>query len=113
VILNLVINAQQAMEGGVGWIRIHAAPVEDGAEVVVEDTGPGIPEDNLKRIFEPFFTTKRGGKGTGLGLSVSYGIIKDHHGEIEVESTEGQGTTFRLRFPAADAREDAPPARAA
>ncbi|MEI6093832.1 MAG: ATP-binding protein, partial [bacterium] len=66
------------------------------------DTGTGIPEDVKKRIFEPFFTTKPAGKGTGLGLSVSYGIIKDHKGILDVESKEGVGTTFIVELPYAD-----------
>jgi signal transduction histidine kinase len=66
---------------------------------VVEDTGSGIPAEIIKKIFDPFFTTKPTGEGTGLGLSVSYGIIKDHHGEIEVQSTPGKGSTFTITFP--------------
>ena len=65
----------------------------------VIDDGPGIPAENLKKIFEPFFTTKPQGKGTGLGLSVSYKIVKDHGGEIRIESALGQGTTFIIDLP--------------
>jgi signal transduction histidine kinase len=68
-------------------------------EVRISDTGPGIPEDMQQRIFEPFFTTKPGGKGTGLGLSVSYGIIKEHKGDIRVESRPGEGCTFVITIP--------------
>ena len=67
----------------------------------VTDTGAGIPRENLHRIFDPFFTTKATARGTGLGLSVSYGIIKEHAGKIDVRSTPGKGTSFRLEFPAA------------
>jgi two-component system NtrC family sensor kinase len=65
----------------------------------VEDTGVGITPENRKRVFEPLFTTKGLGKGTGLGLSVAYGIIKTHGGDIEVESTPGKGTLFRVILP--------------
>jgi two-component system, NtrC family, sensor kinase len=67
----------------------------------VTDTGIGIPSENIHRIFDPFFTTKASNRGTGLGLSVSYGIIKEHAGKVDVRSTEGKGTSFRLEFPAA------------
>ena len=68
---------------------------------MVSDTGPGIPEEIQAKLFEPFFTTKPTGKGTGLGLSVSFGIIKDHNGEISVRSEVGRGTDFVIRLPAA------------
>jgi len=67
--------------------------------IEVTDTGAGISEDILHRIFEPFFTTKKVGKGTGLGLSISYGIVHDYDGTIKVESKEGEGATFIIRFP--------------
>jgi signal transduction histidine kinase len=77
-------------------------------ELRVTDTGPGIPPDIQAKIFEPFFTTKPAGKGTGLGLSVSYGIIKDHKGDVRVESTVGKGTAFVITLPAATALDAMP-----
>jgi signal transduction histidine kinase len=103
VFINFLVNAQQAMEGKGGAIRITTRRLPgDVVELRFADTGPGIPEEIRKRLFEPFFTTKPVGKGTGLGLSVSYGIIKDHAGEITVESEVGKGTTFVLRLPLSD-----------
>ena len=67
----------------------------------VEDTGTGIPESMRESVFEPFFTTKQAGQGMGLGLAITYGIVRDHDGEIAIESEPGRGTTFRLSFPAA------------
>jgi signal transduction histidine kinase len=98
VLMNLMINAQQAMaEGGQVILTTHRA--EDQVKIRVSDTGPGIPKEIQQKIFEPFFTTKPVGKGTGLGLSVSYGIIRDHAGQIRLESEVGKGTTFILTFP--------------
>jgi signal transduction histidine kinase len=98
VLMNLMINAQQAMAEG-GQVSLMTRRVEDQVEIRVSDTGPGIPKEIQQKIFEPFFTTKPVGKGTGLGLSVSYGIIKDHAGQIRLESEVGKGTTFILTFP--------------
>jgi two-component system NtrC family sensor kinase len=72
---------------------------EDRVKIEVEDTGVGIPEQDLPRIFDPFFTTKEVGKGTGLGLSISYGIVKSAGGRIEVSSEVGKGTTFIVTLP--------------
>jgi predicted Zn finger-like uncharacterized protein len=100
VLINLMINAQQAMEGRPGEVAVTTTADQNGhVEVHVSDDGPGIPEDIQAKIFEPFFTTKAVGKGTGLGLSVSYGIIKEHKGDITVESSPETGTTFVLQFP--------------
>ena len=100
VFLNLFLNARDAMaDGGLLAIRTWA---QDGAVLVdVADSGSGIAPENLTRIFDPFFTTKGARKGTGLGLSVSYGIVREHAGDIEVESAPGAGARFHLEFPAA------------
>jgi signal transduction histidine kinase len=100
VLMNLMINAQQAMEGDPGKVIVSTRRNEAGQiEIVVSDTGPGIPEEIQSKLFEPFFTTKATGKGTGLGLSVSFGIIRDHQGEISVQSEPGRGTDFIIRLP--------------
>lgn len=101
VLMNFGINAQQAMEGSSGVVRITTDVNKDGNVLLIfADNGPGIPADIQDKIFEPFFTTKPAGKGTGLGLSVTYGIIKDHKGEIRIESEIGTGTAFIMTFPA-------------
>lgn len=98
VFMNLLINAGQAIaEKGV--ITIRTGVLDKEVWVEVEDTGKGIPPDQLSRIFEPFFTTKPVGVGTGLGLSLSYSIVQKHHGRIEVKSTQGKGTTMRVWLP--------------
>jgi PAS domain S-box-containing protein len=101
VFLNLFLNAKDAMPGG-GNLRVTTAN-GDGVRVVIADTGSGIAQEHIQRIYDPFFTTKNGGreqrKGTGLGLSVTYGIIQEHAGKIQVESRVGEGTTFYLEFP--------------
>jgi signal transduction histidine kinase len=100
VLVNLFINAIQAMEGGGElFIDVSHDKEHDMVVLTVRDTGTGIKKEILPNIFDPFFTTKST-KGTGLGLSVSYGIIRQHHGEISVESEEGQGTTFIIKIPA-------------
>jgi two-component system, NtrC family, sensor kinase len=100
VLLNLLINAQQAMDGQPGRITLSTGLSGDGrVEIRVKDTGKGIPPDEADKIFEPFFSTKPVGQGTGLGLSVSYGIIKEHHGDISVISQPGQGAEFIITLP--------------
>ncbi|MBI4240796.1 MAG: response regulator [Candidatus Rokubacteria bacterium] len=94
---NLVLNALEAMPQG-GQLRLTAAQEGDRARVTVEDTGRGMSPEVRRRAFEPFFTTK-GTRGTGLGLSVVWGIVQRHRGEITLDSEEGKGTTFTLRFP--------------
>lgn len=100
VFLNLFLNARDAMEDG-GVLGVRARPSERGIEVEVSDTGRGIAPEHLHRIYDPFFTTKAAQKGTGLGLAVTYGIVREHGGLIDVESRPGEGTRFRLDFPAA------------
>jgi len=109
VLLNIILNAEQAMEGNPGTVRIETEGKGDHVEIRVRDTGPGIPKEIQARLFEPFFTTKPAGKGTGLGLSVSYGIVKDHKGDIIVDSEPGKGACFILRIPAAEAAGGAEP----
>ena len=104
VVLNLIINARQAMEGG-GTLTIAVRPSEDGqfAEIAIRDTGTGIPAEKLPRIFDPFYSTKTpdsGGQGgTGLGLALCREVVEAHKGRIRVESAVGRGTTFTLKFP--------------
>jgi two-component system, NtrC family, sensor kinase len=101
MLLNLLINAEQALTGITGRriITIRTAPAgEDRVRVEVSDTGPGIPLDVQERIFDPFFTTKPEGSGTGLGLSICYGIVHDHGGRIFVQSVPGNGATFTVEL---------------
>ena len=105
VLMNLMINAQQAMEKG-GVVKVSTRQLDDHTlEIRVSDTGPGISPEIQEKIFEPFFTTKPVGKGTGLGLSVSYGIVNNHHGQIRVESEIGKGTTFMITLPLQSPKE--------
>ncbi len=99
VFFNLVLNARDAMPSG-GWLTVATSCENDTVVVELHDTGHGIRREHIKRIYDPFFTTKGIGKGTGLGLSVSYGIVQEHGGAIFVDSAPGQGTTFRVTFPA-------------
>lgn len=98
VVINMIHNAAQAMPNK-GTLRVTLSRSDNFARLSIQDTGCGIPPENLKRIFDPFFTTKPEGEGTGLGLSVSYGIIANHHGRINVESEVGRGTTFTIMLP--------------
>ena len=99
VFLNLFLNARDAMPSG-GILEVRTSAHNGSVEIEVVDTGLGIPRELIHRIFDPFFTTKASGRGTGLGLSVSYGIIKEHAGKVDVRSAPGKGTAFHVEFPA-------------
>lgn len=99
VIMNIVVNAAHAIGAERGTITIRTTTDGEQVRIEIADNGAGIPKENLLRIFDPFFTTKPIGTGTGLGLSLSYGIIQKHHGNIQVESELGRGTTFRITLP--------------
>jgi signal transduction histidine kinase len=99
-LINLVVNAIQAMAQG-GLLRVSSRLQGDQVEILVADAGPGIPEEAQPRIFEPFFTTKPEGRGTGLGLSTVLMVVERHRGKVDFTSKPGEGTTFRLTFPAA------------
>lgn len=98
VMLNMLKNAKEAMPKG-GTLTVGTGREKDKVVIHIRDTGMGIPEESQKKIFEAFFTTKQKVKGVGLGLSVCYGIIKNHGGEIKVESEEGKGTHFTISLP--------------
>jgi hypothetical protein len=104
VFTNLLLNARDAIPNG-GSITLSTA-TEDGESisVLVADTGIGIAPENVARIYDPFFTTKGIGRGTGLGLAVSYGIVQEHSGHINVQSAPGRGTTFRITLPTTQGR---------
>ncbi|MFA5903656.1 MAG: ATP-binding protein [Desulfobacula sp.] len=109
VMLNLINNAIDAMEktGGTITIETRKSKIEHNhIAISIEDTGPGIPKENLDRIFNPFFTTKAVGKGTGLGLSICYGLVQKMGGKIEVSSQVGVGTQFRIFIPFQDSVND-------
>jgi PAS domain S-box-containing protein len=110
VFTNLIANAQQAMasQANPGRLIFRSYSREGLSVMEVTDNGPGIPAGILPRIFDPFFSTKKQGSGTGLGLSVSYGIIREHGGELRVESRVGQGTTFSTLLPVHAASSDQP-----
>ncbi len=101
VILNILKNAGEAIpeDGGGGEIKILTEVFGSRIKVHFQDSGRGVSPENIKYIFDPFFSTKTSTKGTGLGLSVSYGIIKQHAGEVEVKSEPGKGTTFTITLP--------------
>lgn len=99
VFTNLITNAFQAMNGKKGSLILSTRSLKDFVEVRVSDSGVGIPHHHLNKIFDPFFTTKKIGEGTGLGLNIVYRIVTKYEGTIEVESTEGVGTTFTIKFP--------------
>ena len=105
VFVNLIVNAIHSMEQAGGKLTISTSRKTNGdqsVEVIISDTGCGIPQENLQMIFNPFFTTKEVGKGTGLGLAITQRIVQDHKGMISVVSSVNHGTTFILNFPAYD-----------
>jgi len=110
VLTNLLTNAVAAMPAG-GRLTVRSAVSDEQVLFAVEDTGMGIPKENMKRVFEPFFTTKQMGRGTGLGLAVSYGIVKMHRGNIRLKSNADAaagptGTTFTVTLPRFEQREE-------
>lgn len=98
VVMNVVVNAAQALTGRKGRISIRVVPTDDTWDLFIADDGPGIPKDVLPKIFDPFFTTKNVGEGAGLGLSIVHGIIERHGGTVRVDSGD-EGTTFVLSLP--------------
>lgn len=109
VLVNLVMNASQSMEGTpIKVLRLSARAEGDQVIIEVADTGAGIRPEDREKIFRPFFTTKAQGQGTGLGLSVSLRMVRQHQGEIRVESQPGQGTTFSVVLPRAEVAESVP-----
>lgn len=113
IVINLVTNAAQAIPdtgGEVGvTVRLSKKPGQkEMVELIVADNGKGMDRKTAERIFDPYFTTKSQGRGTGLGLSVVHGIVKSHGGKIKVQSAQGHGTTFTLRFPRAEVGETKP-----
>lgn len=105
VFMNFLVNAAQAIDKQ-GEITIRSWLQEGFIHVSVRDTGIGIPEEHIHKLFEPFFTTKEVGKGTGLGLSIAYDIVKKHNGEILVESEVGKGSTFTVKIPLVEKKNE-------
>jgi PAS domain S-box-containing protein len=108
VFMNLVSNSAESMEsvpGGMLKITTRYRPKQRKIVISLEDTGEGIPPEQLSKLFEPFYTTKKKGQGVGLGLSVAYGIVQEHGGAINVRSMAGQGATFFVELPIADSSE--------
>jgi len=111
VFLNLFLNARDAMVAG-GALEVRTWVDSSGVRVEVTDSGQGIPPEHLHRIYDPFFTTKAARKGTGLGLSVTYGIIQEHGGSIEVSNRPAGGARFRLELPLARSSDRSVPVTA-
>ncbi len=107
VVLNLLLNAMDAIGESIGTIRVRTHRLQkpngqEWAHIEIEDTGRGIPSEHLAHIFDPFFTTKHSGafsEGTGLGLTIVHQIVQEHRGDIQIQSTEGLGTTVRIQLP--------------
>lgn len=104
VFLNIIINAEQsiASSGAPGHLKASLASADGRVTVTIVDDGPGISAPNIGKIFDPFFTTKRPGGGSGLGLTIALAVVKEHHGTIDVESSSGAGTIFKVTLPAAE-----------
>jgi PAS domain S-box-containing protein len=100
-LLNIVINARDAMPGG-GTLTVRLRAAGDGCVLSIADTGAGMTEETRMRLFEPFYTTKPPGSGTGLGMAITYGIVQGHHGAISATTALGHGTTFSIRLPLFD-----------
>lgn len=100
-IMSILINAKEAMSGG-GTLTISTNVYENEGEISISDTGKGIEPENIDKVFSPFFSSGKGKKVMGMGLAVTYGIIKEHDGEIKVHSTPGKGTTFSIVLPLAN-----------
>ena len=100
--MNILLNAVQAIDDQ-GTVSITTAydPQSDQIHIAFADTGAGISPEHIDKIFDPFYTTKKDQEGTGLGLSVSYGIVQEHDGDIQVESRPGHGSTFTIILPTA------------
>ena len=98
IFVNLVINALQAMDGR-GTLTLEADCADRMATINIGDTGPGIPQENMRKIFEPFYTTKPPGKGTGLGLHPVRSLVQQYGGKIVIQSVVHEGTTFHLEVP--------------
>ena len=115
VVVNLVVNAQQALIGRPAPRRLTVRAWAEGGEAVLEvaDNGPGMEPDVASRAFEPFFTTKPQGVGTGVGLSVCHGIVAAHGGRIELDTARGEGARFRVHLPLSQEAEAVRPAPAA
>jgi hypothetical protein len=112
VFLNLFLNARDAMAGG-GTLEVRSWAEGGAVRVEVADSGHGIASEHLHRIYDPFFTTKAARKGTGLGLSVTYGIVQEHGGTIEVSNRPGGGACFRVELPLVAAAAARTPVNAA
>ena len=107
VFMNLIINALQSMDNlGTITISLRQDIKDNRIDIKITDTGSGIASKYLNRIFDPFFTTKSPGKGTGLGLAVSYGIVKQHGGDISVDSIPGQGSSFTIHLPIEEGKQE-------
>jgi two-component system NtrC family sensor kinase len=98
-IQNVLINAIQASADNNGSVSVSCTEKEFYVDVRVQDTGAGIPPDQINKIFDPYFTTKQSKSGTGLGLYITKKVVEDHAGSIKVDSTPGEGTTFTIRLP--------------